>query len=65
MTRPAVAGWTLLLLAFGLIAGTLWFRPEHLTIIVSAMGVVITAAVGLLGFAYRGLVMGKGDPNVE
>ncbi|WP_306049163.1 hypothetical protein [Oceaniradius stylonematis] len=54
------AGWALLGVALILPALALWFRPDHLPIIAATTAPVLTSALGLLGYAYRDRLPGRG-----
>lgn len=59
MTRTQRAGWAVVAIALALTVGAMFAGVEILSLLTGILASIWTAALGLLGFAYRDLVMTK------
>ena len=61
MSGPKRAGWAVVAIALALTVGAMVAGVEILSLLTGILATIWTAALGLLGFAYRDLVMKSGE----
>lgn len=61
MNKTRAAAWIMFGTAILLTLAAMWFGIEMLSALTAILTAIWTAAIGLLGFAYRDMVAGKGE----